>query len=296
MSGGSGGRRGVVILCADDYAMTAGISASIDALAAAGRLSAASVMVNTRHWPAHGGRARALRGAIAVGLHFNLTLGTPLGPMPVLAPTGRFPDIGTLTARALKGELDADEIAGEAARQIDRFEDAVGYPPDHFDGHQHVHALHGVRQGVLAALAARTWATPPLVRDPADTLGGIVRRRTAVAKSAALWWLTRGFGDAARAKGFPVNGSFAGVTDFTPTAAEGELRRADAATSGLHLVMCHPGHPDAELAAIDRVTERRRVEHDLLMRDGLYGARLWRPQRAADGAPVDWRTLAGEHR
>ena len=31
--------------------------------------------------------------------------------------------------------------------------------------------------------------------------------------------------------------------------------------------MCHPGHPDAELAGLDPVVDRRRMEYDALMRD-----------------------------
>ena len=39
--------------------------------------------------------------------------------------------------------------------------------------------------------------------------------------------------------------------------------------------MCHPGHPDAELAGLDPVVERRRMEYDALMRDpGAAAAHL----------------------
>ena len=51
-----------IVLCADDYAMTDDISQGIEALALARRLSAASAMVTTRHWPAHGARLAHLRG------------------------------------------------------------------------------------------------------------------------------------------------------------------------------------------------------------------------------------------
>jgi hypothetical protein len=52
--------------------------------------------------------------------------------------------------------------------------------------------------------------------------------------------------------------------------------------------MCHPGHSDDELAALDAVVERRRMEYDALMRDVTLPGRIWRPQRSADGAPIDW--------
>ena len=68
--------------------MTEGISRAIGELAAAQRLSATSVMVNSPHWPAAAPRLRAHRGHLSIGLHLNLTLGTPVGPMPRLAPAG----------------------------------------------------------------------------------------------------------------------------------------------------------------------------------------------------------------
>jgi len=55
--------------------------------------------------------------------------------------------------------------------------------------------------------------------------------------------------------------------------------------------MCHPGHPDAELAGIDPVVERRRMEYDVLMRDPGLPARIWRPSRSTDGPPLAWADL-----
>jgi len=42
----------MIILCADDYALTEGISRAIGELAAAKRLSATSVLVTSARWPA----------------------------------------------------------------------------------------------------------------------------------------------------------------------------------------------------------------------------------------------------
>jgi hypothetical protein len=52
--------------------------------------------------------------------------------------------------------------------------------------------------------------------------------------------------------------------------------------------MCHPGHPDAELAAIDPVTDRRREELDAIRAEAGLVQRIWRPERDRGGAPVDW--------
>ena len=47
-----GGLESMIILCADDYALTEGVSRAIGELAAAQRLSATSVLVTSAHWPA----------------------------------------------------------------------------------------------------------------------------------------------------------------------------------------------------------------------------------------------------
>jgi predicted glycoside hydrolase/deacetylase ChbG (UPF0249 family) len=280
-----------LLLSADDFAMTDGVSRGIGELARAGRISATSVMVSMRHWPALGQEARALRAHIAVGLHFNLTLGAPLGPMPKLAPEGRFPTIADLSRKALRRDIDASEITAEMTRQIDSFVAAVGFPPDHIDGHQHVHALPVIRDGVLAALTAHRWSIPPLIRDPADHLGAILSRRMALAKSGALWWLSRGFGAAARSHGFPTNDSFAGVTGFDPASTASDFERAGRHSGALHLVMCHPGFPDDELRSLDPITDRRQVEYDHLMAATPNADCLWRPARTADAPPIDWRDI-----
>lgn len=284
--------RPILLLCADDFALTEGVSRAIEELCVAGRLSATSALVTTRYWPAHGARLAALRGLVAVGLHVNLTLGSPLGPMPRLAPTGQFPAIGALTRRAVRRSVDASEVMVETARQLIAFEQSVGFPPDFIDGHQHVHALPGIRDGVLAALCERFPHGGPLIRNPAEQIGAIIARGMAVSKATALSGLSFGFARAVRAAGFATNDTFGGVTDFRPEDAHEDLRLSMLRPGRLHLVMCHPGFPDAELAALDPVTSRRRSEYDALMQDHVLTTAIWRPRRPADGPAIDWGALA----
>jgi predicted glycoside hydrolase/deacetylase ChbG (UPF0249 family) len=279
----------MVLLVADDYAMTEGVSAGIEQLAAAGRLSATSVMTTSAHWPAHAPRIRALRGGVAIGLHIDLTLLGPLGPMPRLAPGGKLPAIGALTRAALMHGIDAAEIAAETERQLDAFERQLGFPPDHIDGHQHVHALPGIRDGVLAALKWRYPERRPLLRIPSDTLARIRARKRHAAKAAVLSALASGYTRAVAAAGFPANAGFAGVSDFADAGTLADFAAAALAPGDFQMIMCHPGFPDDELKRIDPVVERRRSELDLLGGKTELPFRVWRPERAADGAPVDWR-------
>lgn len=279
---------GTVILCADDYAMTEGVSAGIEELAAAERLSATSALVTSRHWPTHARRISRWRPGLAIGLHFNLTLGAPLGPMPHLAPGGTLPPVRDVMRRALLARLDEAEIATELARQLDRFESELGHSPDFIDGHQHVHALPQVRRAVLQVLLGRYPGEKPMLRDPADAPPAIVARGAAVRKALGLSVLSAGFGARARALGFPTNIGFSGVSPFDERIPYAhEFERFLLRPGALHLVMCHPGYPDAELARIDTLVARRRSELDALRTAPDLPARILKPRRA-EGKGVSW--------
>jgi predicted glycoside hydrolase/deacetylase ChbG (UPF0249 family) len=270
--------------------MTAGVSRGILQLARSRRLSATSALVTLDRWREDAKPVAQARDCIAVGLHLDLTLGKPLGRMPSLAPEGRFPSLKHILARALTRRIDEAEIAAEVMRQLVRFEGATGFPPDHIDGHQHVHALPGVRDGVLDALKQRFPSGGPLVRDPADRLAAIRSRGLAVAKSTVINLLSSGFGAAARALGFAVNDSFAGTSAFKEGQPySGELAAAFSAGGECHLVMCHPGHVDPELSRLDPIVARRAEELAALAQAQDLPAKLWHPQRAADGPSIDWR-------
>ena len=282
-----------VILNADDYAMTDGVSRSIEALAHGRRISATSVMSTMPDWPAGAARLRGYRDRVAVGLHLNLTLGAPTGSMPSVAVDGAFPMLGALVQRALLGRIDAAEARAEIVRQLDLFERHLGFPPDHIDGHQHVQVLPGIRGALLDVVARRYKINPPLVRDPSDAADQLMARGLAGAKALTVRALSAGFARSARARGLPVNARFAGFSAFDTAASYAteivrELDRSIPGSDAWSVIMCHPGHADAALAALDPVVERRQQEHDALMRSDTLADRIWHPVRAADGPPIDW--------
>ena len=276
-----------VILIADDYALTSGVSRAICELAGAGRLSGTSALVTRPGWQGDADLLRPLREQLAIGLHFNLTLGEPLGAMPSFAPNGRFPTLGAVTRGAILQMLPEPDIDAEFARQLDAFEDAIGAPPDFIDGHQHVHALPGIRGCLFRVLQA--YATPPglLLRDPSDRALAISRRGVAPAKALLISNLARGFGAAARRQGYIINDSFAGVSAFDANSVADEFASAATYAGERHLIMCHPGFMDAELEALDSVTTRREAEFDFLLEANDFTRLVWRPKRASNGR-IDW--------
>jgi chitin disaccharide deacetylase len=272
-------------LIADDYAITAGVSRGILRLLEHGRVSGTGAMTNRPHWRGWSHALRGFDGQFDIGLHLNLTLGQPLTRMPELAPAGALPPIGEIAGRALRLALPVEEIAGEIEAQLDAFEQAMGRRPDFIDGHQHAHGLPGVRRALFLVMRDRYARGPkPWLRDPSDALKRIVRRKRNMQKAMAVASLASGFAQRARKAGFLTNESFAGFSAFDPKGDYAlDFESYLVAPAVRHLVMCHPGEVDEELAAIDPVVATRPQElafllgdlsQDMIAKAGLSLARL----------------------
>jgi len=258
------------ILIADDYALTDGVSRAILELLHKGRLSGASSMTNQPAWPTLAPLLKPFHGQCELGLHVTLTLGAPLGDMPHLAPRGVLPPLKRVLLQALSGQLVRVELEAEISRQIDAFEAHTGRLPDFIDGHQHVHALPVVRHAALDAIAKKGRHWRPWLRVPSDRLGAITARGVTVGKSLFIALLAQGFAASARRSGLVVNDSFSGVSDFNADGNyEADFRRYLLVSGKRHVVMCHPGHSDSQLAALDPVTKARDLEFEFLNSDAF---------------------------
>lgn len=288
-------RPGPVILNADDYGLAEGVSRGILELAEAGRISAFSAMTTFPRWRDDAKRLAAVRARTAIGLHLNFTVGRPLGPMPVLAPDGHLPSAAALMRQILARRIDPSEIRDEVLRQLAAFQREAGFMPDHVDGHQHMHAMPLVRRGVLGALSeAFTGPLKPLIRDPGDRAFSIAGRGGEMAKAFTVAGITYGFAFLAHRRGFPVNRGFSGYSAFdTERSYDIEVASAMRLTGAGHILMCHPGHPDAELAALDPVVARRGQELESLRTNPELPSRIWRPERDLETGAIDWRRLVG---
>jgi hypothetical protein len=264
-------------LVADDFGMTEGVSRAILQLVREGRLTGAGVMANMP-WAAPLARelAEAAAGRAEIGLHLNLTLGSPMGDMPGLAAAGALPDFGALAKRALTGGLSGApaqaELRAEIDRQIEAFRAAFGRLPDYVDGHQHVQVLPGVRSALLEAIGDRPgWR--PWLRDSGDGLGAVLSRGVAVQKALVIAALSLGWRRQVERAGLTCNRGFSGVSPFDPARDfAADFARFLLAPGPRHLVMCHPGHIDAELRRLDPVVETREQEFAFLSGDGFTHA------------------------
>jgi predicted glycoside hydrolase/deacetylase ChbG (UPF0249 family) len=260
-----------LILCADDFALSRGISETIATLAAKGRINAISCMTVCPGWAEDSDLLRSLPRSVQIGLHLTLTGEPPLTAMPTVAPTGRMPPINRLARDATMRRVALDEIAGEVAAQFERFSTMMGRPPDFVDGHQHSHLLPGIRDIVLAETARR--APDAWLRNCVDSPIAIATRPFR-GKAIANALHARGFKKAAARLGLTCNDSFSGHYDFRTdytTIFPRFLHRP----GPVHLVMCHPGAGDlvgdtiADGRKGEAATLHRIAMHDMAASHGL---------------------------
>jgi predicted glycoside hydrolase/deacetylase ChbG (UPF0249 family) len=248
-----------LILCSDDFAYSPAISAAIVTLAQAGKINAISCMAVMPGWAEDARMLADLPEQVEIGLHLTLTGEVPRTRMPRFAPDGRMPEIDPLARAANRWSVPLDEVAMEISAQFDAFFAALRRPPAFVDGHQHAHALPGIRDLVLAETAAR--APRAWVRDCTDTPAALLLRPFA-GKAIGSAWHSRGLRKAAAALGLRTNRGFAGHYDFRRDYAA-LFPRFLRHPGPMHLVMCHPG---AGERAGDTIAAARIVEAKALHR------------------------------
>jgi chitin disaccharide deacetylase len=230
-----------LIIHADDFGLTPGVTRGILEAHAAGVVTSTSVMVGTPGWPDAAEQLRA-HPSLDVGLHFNLLVGQPL-------------TLPALVVRALTGRIDVDQIRGECTAQLAELQ-ATGVRVTHIDSHRHTHALPGVWTAVQSVAAAEglhvrvpsePWRTARTPRLAAQL------HRAAVSASAWRPNTRR----TTRFTGLTLNGA----DDFEA----GIIRTLDGLDPGITELMVHPGHVDPALAAVDGYTWQRERELTALL-------------------------------
>ena len=200
-----------LIVNADDLGYDPAVNEGIVLAMRGGVVSSSTLMVNLPH-SAHG--ATLARG-LPVGLHLNLSRGSPLSarfPASLLRH-GAFEE-------TLVGSLPADVVAEEAAAQLARAEELLGAPPTHVDVHRHLHRVGAVLEGLGRVAAAR--GLPVRALDEGMRAGlrraGVQTTDHFVGEAGGeAYWTEQRFADT-------VAALEAGVTEL----------------------MCHPGYPPRE--------------------------------------------------
>lgn len=235
-----------VVICADDYGLSPGVSRGIRELLEMRRISATSCMVVFPEFANEGRLLKPFLGSADIGLHFTLTGGRSL----------------TRLAAEMHLRLRSFATLSKAVeQQVAMFADVVGRPPDYIDGHRHVHLLPGVREAVVQ-VARRIGCYVRVTSEPIDAA---MWRRPAPVESAYLACASRPLSRLARQAGVATNRGFRGVRNFREPGAFRDLfRRMIAGACEGCLIMCHPGHPDPVLRGRDPVHAARELERHYL--------------------------------
>lgn len=189
----------------DDVGLDPRIDDAALSLACSGRISGMSCMTGQRGWPEAAARLRTLQpGSVDIGLHLDLT------ERPLMLATR---PLTHWVLQAAVRRLDTRSLRAEIRAQLDAFEQALGRPVDHVDGHQHVHQLPVIREALLAELAERGPRRPWLRHTAAAQIPGQPWRDAAKAQVIAGLG-SAGLSARARVRGHALNGRLLGVHGF----------------------------------------------------------------------------------
>jgi predicted glycoside hydrolase/deacetylase ChbG (UPF0249 family) len=123
------GRR--LVVNADDFGLSAGVNQGILRAHLEGIVTSTSLMV-------HGQAAQEAVQAAAE--HPGLDLGLHVDLAEWVCRDGEWSE-----SYAVVDTADAEAVAAELERQLERFEELTGKPPSHLDSHQHVHREEPIR-------------------------------------------------------------------------------------------------------------------------------------------------------
>ncbi|XP_008840450.1 carbohydrate deacetylase [Nannospalax galili] len=149
--------RVLLVVTADDFGYCLRRDEGIVEAFLAGTVTSVSLLVNGT--AAERAAELARKYSIPTGLHANLSEGRPVGPArhsasSLLNREGFF--LGKMGFReaVAAGDVALSQVREELEAQLSRFQELLGRPPTHVDGHQHVHVLPGVCQVFAEALQA----------------------------------------------------------------------------------------------------------------------------------------------
>jgi len=217
-----------LIVNADDFGLTRGVSAGILTAHRHGIVTSTTVLVTAD--VDRGALAAARDAGLGMGLHVNLTLGRPLtNARSLVDASGRF----VRDARRAAQRAAVKDVEREVGAQIDKFLTLVRRGPTHLDTHHHL-GLHEPVTGVVLAAAKRLGV-------PVRSQNGGARAR---ARAAGLRTPDHFFGESGPGAYWTLATTLARLRDLPPGASE---------------FMAHPGVFD-EALAFSRYARQRETE------------------------------------
>jgi chitin disaccharide deacetylase len=257
-----------LIVNADDFGFTSGVNRAIVEAHTRGVVTSSTLMANG---PAFSEAARLSETVpkLSVGCHLVLTDGDPvLGAerLPSLTDGPHFRDgMMAFAARAIAGQMNADEITAETTAQIRKIQ-AAGIVVSHIDTHKHTHLFPKILRPLLrgaAACGVRSIRNPFGPRLPLQSSHLLSRPSlwTRSVEVKILGGFAGKFREAVDREGFKTPDGTLGIV--VTGALDETLFYAIARSipEGTWEFVCHPGYNDADLQAGNtRLRESRETE------------------------------------
>jgi chitin disaccharide deacetylase len=261
-----------LIVNADDFGLSRGISDGIFAAHTCGIVTSASLMANQ---PAsdYAITLRERMPGLGVGVHLNLCAGKPVMPardIPTLVDrAGNFLPPAVLFRKLWRFQVADTEIQAEFQAQI-RWLKGRGIAPTHADSHLHVHLypaalrpfIHAARaEGIRCVRAPRCTVWPAAGPAGGPHEGQLARRLAVSAYRSSLQLM------ALREFTMPHSRVSFRSTDRRDRKAIGRswLTALDHLPPGTFELACHPGMAELGFSETDRIATQREEELRWLM-------------------------------
>jgi predicted glycoside hydrolase/deacetylase ChbG (UPF0249 family) len=274
-----------LIVNADDFGLTAGVTRAILETHAGGVVSSATLMANGTAFEDAVTAARSAPN-LSVGCHVVLVDGTPVSPPDTVdtllairsaEPDKFFSSLSAFAARAMLGGFDPDQLVAEVTAQIRKIQ-STGLQVTHLDTHKHAHIFPEILVALLRAAricGVRAIRNPfvPAKAMPARLFKGKRNLWKRYGQMRMLHTFSKQFLQRTKRAGLLTPDGVIGVIETGSLESHGDssgrsslLRQTLASLpEGTWELVCHPGYNDADLrAAGTRLLDSREEERRLL--------------------------------
>lgn len=247
-----------LIVNADDFGLSEGVSRGIIKAHRRGILTSTSFMVNFP-WAEEMAPLLEKTPELGVGIHLNLTTGTPVLPLDevptLVGPDGQF----SKSLIHLFSRVDLAQVQCEWSAQVAKGIRLLGRRPTHLDTHRYLQSLPGFAEAMVAVARAHG---VPAVRclHPGPGL--------AISQMYGTWNPTRLLVERYMCKSAALITQSGLASPQATLAGDFDLplllRRLELVGDGVTEMVTHPGIVDDRLRTLSSLQEHREVELDAL--------------------------------
>ena len=252
-----------ITICADDYGLNPSVTQGIYEILSLKKINATSCMVTFPGWEADSKLLKSLdNGKNKIGLHINLTEGSPLTNITCIVNSGVYIGVNKLLIKSFTRRLNYHEIYNELEAQLRMFINFFGRTPDFIDGHQHVHHLPVIRTALLRLYRSYSLNKNATAIRSVYNMVACKGFKSNIVKFSGSLKLQKEL----TIHDIPFNSCFSGIYNFNSTKSFGEyFYTCLTEISDNGLIMCHPGNKND--FNINRKVEMNYFMSDIYIQD-----------------------------